>query len=52
MKVSPGLQERQEHGLVHLRAGVRLDVGEVAAEQLLGALDREFSAMSTNWQPP
>ena len=36
-----GLQQRQEHRLVRLAAGVRLHVGEVAAEQLLGALDRE-----------
>ena len=36
-----GLQQRQEHRLVHLAAGVRLDVGEAGAEQLLGALDRE-----------
>ena len=37
-----GLQQRQEHGLVGLRAGMRLDVGEGAAEQLLGALDRQL----------
>jgi hypothetical protein len=36
-----GLQQRQEHGLVHLRAGIGLDVGEVGAEQLLGTLDGE-----------
>ncbi len=36
-----GLQQRQEHGLVHLAAGVRLHVGEVGAEQLLGAIDGE-----------
>ena len=36
------LQQRQEHRLVHLAAGVRLHVGEVAAEQLLGPLDRQF----------
>ena len=36
-----GLQQRQEHRLVHLAAGVRLHVGEVAAEQLLRALDRQ-----------
>ncbi len=36
------LQQRQEHGLVHLRTGIRLDVGEVDAEQLLGAFDRQF----------
>ena len=41
MKVSPGCEQRQEHGLVHLRAGVGLHVGEVGAEQLLGALDGE-----------
>ena len=37
-----GLQQRQEHRLVHLAAGIRLHVGELRAEQLLGALDREF----------
>ena len=36
------LQQRQEHRLVHLAAGVRLDVGEIDAEQLLGALDGEL----------
>ena len=36
-----GLQQRQKHRLVHLAAGVRLDVGELRAEQLLGALDRQ-----------
>ena len=36
-----GLQQRQEHRLVHLAAGVRLHVGEAGAEQLLGALDRQ-----------
>ena len=36
-----GLKQRQKHRLVHLAAGVRLHVGEVRAEQLLGALDRE-----------
>ena len=36
------LQQRQEHRLVRLRAGMRLDVGEVAAEQLLGAVDRQL----------
>ncbi len=35
--VSPGLQQRQEHRLVGLRAGMRLHVGEGAVEQLLGA---------------
>ena len=41
MKVSPGCEQRQEHRLVHLAAGIRLDVGEAGAEQLLGALDGE-----------
>ena len=36
-----GLQQRQKHRLVHLAAGVRLHVGELRAEQLLGALDRQ-----------
>ena len=36
-----GLQQRQEHGLVGLAAGVRLDVGEAGAEELAGALDRQ-----------
>ena len=36
------LQQRQEHGLVRLRAGMRLDVGELAAEQLLGAVDGQL----------
>ena len=34
-----GLQKRQEHGLVHLAARVRLDIGEFAAKKLLGTLD-------------
>ena len=34
-----GLQQRQHHRAIGLRARVRLDVGEAAAEQLLGALD-------------
>ena len=42
MKVSPGLQQRHEHRLVGLRAGVRLDVGERAVEQLAGALDGQL----------
>ena len=41
MIVSPGLQQRQHHRAIGLRARVRLDVGEAAAEQLLGALDRQ-----------
>ena len=36
-----GLQQRQEHRLVHLAAGIGLDVGKASAEQLLGALDRK-----------
>ena len=36
-----GLQQRQEHRLVHLAAGVRLHVGEIGAEQFLGAVDRQ-----------
>ena len=36
-----GLQQRQEHGLVHLAARVRLNVRELGAEKLFGALDRE-----------
>ena len=36
-----GLQQRQKHRLVHLAAGVRLHVGELRAEQFLGAIDRE-----------
>src|SRR5690606_8495748 len=36
------LQQRQEHGLVHLAAGVRLNISEFAVEELLGALDGEF----------
>ena len=41
MIVSPGLEQRQHHRAIGLRAGVRLDVGEAAAEQFLGALDRQ-----------
>ena len=36
------LQQRQEHRLVHLAAGIRLDVGEIAGKQLLRPLDGEF----------
>ena len=36
-----GLEQRQHHRAVRLRARMRLDVGEAAAEQLLGALDRQ-----------
>ena len=36
-----GLQQRQEHRLVHLAAGVRLHIGEGRAEQFFGALDRK-----------
>ena len=37
-----GLQQGEEHRLVGLRAGVRLHVGEVGAEQLLHAVDRQL----------
>ena len=36
-----GLQQRQEHRLVHLAAGVRLHVGEARAEEFLRPLDRQ-----------
>ena len=36
-----GLQQREVDGHVGLRAGVRLDVGVLAAEELLRPLDRE-----------
>ena len=36
-----GLEQRQEHRLVHLAAGIRLHVGELCAEQLLRPLDRQ-----------
>ncbi len=35
------LKQRQEHCLVGLGAGMRLDVGEGAAEKRLGAIDRQ-----------
>ena len=41
MIVSPGFKQRHHHRAIGLRARVRLDVGEAAAEQLLGALDRQ-----------
>jgi hypothetical protein len=41
MKVSPGCSSARNTRLVHLAAGVRLHVGELSAEQLLGALDRQ-----------
>ena len=37
-----GLQQRQENRLVHLAAGVGLNIGEFAVEQLLGAFDRQL----------
>ena len=40
--MSPGLQQRVVDGDVRLRAGVRLDVGVLGAEQRLGAVDREL----------
>ena len=42
MMVSPGLAEGHQHGLVGLRAGVRLDVGGFGAEQLLQAVDGDL----------
>src|SRR5690349_19472773 len=35
------LEERDKHRLISLRPGMRLHVGEAAAEESLGALDRE-----------
>jgi hypothetical protein len=46
------LQQGVEDGLVGLAARVGLDVGEAAAEQLFGALDRQRLGSSTNSQPP
>jgi len=37
-----GLQRREEHRLVGLRTGMWLHVGGVAAEDLLGAVDRDL----------
>ncbi|MOA01199.1 hypothetical protein D3C78_1205900 [compost metagenome] len=37
-----GVQQGQVHGTVGLGAGVRLDVGVVGAEQLLGAVDGQL----------
>ena len=37
--VSPGLQQREKNRLVRLGAGVRLHVGEIAAEQPLRPID-------------
>ena len=42
MIVSPGRQQRVVDGGVGLRAGVRLDVRVLGAEQRLGAVDREL----------
>ena len=36
------LQQREEHGLVRLRAGMRLHIGEAAIEQPARPLDRQF----------
>jgi hypothetical protein len=47
-----GLQQRQQHRLVGLRAGMRLHVGEGAAEQRLARSIASCSATSTNSQPP
>src|SRR5580704_19649011 len=35
------LEQRDKHGLIGLRAGMRLDIGKAASEKALGALDRE-----------
>ena len=35
------LEQCDEHGLIGLRAGMRLHIGEPAPEEALGALDRE-----------
>ena len=47
-----GLQQREEHRLVGLAAGVRLDVGEAAPKSCLARSIARVSATSTNWQPP
>ncbi len=36
-----GLHQGEEHSLVGLAAGIGLDIGEAAVEQLAGALDRQ-----------
>ena len=36
------LGQRQEHALIGLRAGMRLHIGETAAEQALGAVDGQI----------
>jgi hypothetical protein len=41
-KVSPGFMKARKHRGVGLRAGMRLHVRVVGAEQLLGAVDREL----------
>jgi hypothetical protein len=38
----PGLQQREEHALVGLRAGVRLHIGELRAEELREAVDGQL----------
>ena len=40
--MSPGLKQREVRGHVRLRAGVRLHVGVLGAEELLGAVDRQL----------
>jgi hypothetical protein len=35
------LEQRDKHGLIGLRAGMRLHIGEATPEQSFGALDRE-----------
>ncbi len=47
-----GLHGGHEHALVRLGAGIRLHVGELAAEQALGALDGEVLGDVDEPQPP
>ena len=48
-----GLQQRQEHRLVHLAAGVRLHIGEVCSRTVSWrARSPSVSATSTHSQPP
>ena len=47
-----GLEQRLEDGVVGLRAGVRLDVGVLGAEELLRAVDREVLGDVDLFAPP
>ena len=42
MKAVARLEQREEHGLVGLGAGMGLDIGEAAVEEALGPVDGEF----------